>query len=154
MPRLIVSGTASDAHTWNLVVLELFAREHGWSVRNLGPCTPDELLLETCLEHRPDLLVLSTINGHGWLDGLRTIRRLRDLDGLADLIVVIGGMPGPGTDKVQCGQTLLNAGFDEVFFDGAPSLSRFGDYLDSLARSRRPIPRSGHRPTKTPTTRH
>lgn len=89
--RALVAGTASDAHVWNLVYLHLLLEEYGFVSTNLGPCLPDELLIEHCVRDRPDLVVLSSVNGHGYQDGLRLIRKLRAHPGLAALPVVIGG---------------------------------------------------------------
>ncbi|MGQ4416103.1 methylaspartate mutase, partial [Streptomyces sp. SAS_269] len=36
-PVVVVSSLASDAHTWNLVFLQLLIEESGFDVVNLGP---------------------------------------------------------------------------------------------------------------------
>lgn len=117
---VVVTSTASDAHTWNLVYLQLLLEELGHQVTNLGACTPDDLVVEQCLRLRPDLVVISSVNGHGSQDGLRVIRRLRERPELAGTPVVIGGKlgisGGCGTDRRQL---LLAAGFDAVFDDDA-----------------------------------
>jgi len=123
-PTVIVSSMASDSHTWNLVYLELLVSELGFDVVNLGACVPDELLESECLSRRPAMLVLSSVNGHGYQDGLRVIQRLRAFPELRSLPVVIGGKLGVGgalTDE-ETGQLLL-AGFDAVFDDQQSSAS-------------------------------
>uniref|UniRef100_UPI0010307AE8 cobalamin B12-binding domain-containing protein n=1 Tax=Streptomyces otsuchiensis TaxID=2681388 RepID=UPI0010307AE8 len=92
--RILVSGTASDSHTWNLVFLQLFLEEQGHPVTNLGPCVGADLLAAECLEHRPELVVLSSVNGHGYRDGLTAVTRLRREHTLEDMPVVIGGKLG------------------------------------------------------------
>lgn len=92
--RVVVSGLSSDAHLWNLVHLQLFLEDLGHEVANLGNTTPDATIVEACRTGRPDLLVLSTVNGHGRTDGLRLIRALRAVPSLAALPVVIGGKLG------------------------------------------------------------
>jgi hypothetical protein len=52
---VLLTGTASDAHTWNLVFLQKYIAEAGHEVVNLGPCVPESLLVDTCLRLRPDL---------------------------------------------------------------------------------------------------
>src|SRR5689334_16258049 len=91
-PGVVVSGTASDSHTWNLVYLQLLLEELGRRVHNLGPCVPDDLLVERCTRLRPALVVLSSVNGHGATDGLRVIGRLRAR--LPGTPIVIGGKLG------------------------------------------------------------
>jgi len=120
---VVVTSLSSDAHTWNLVYLQLVLEELRCQVTNLGACTPNETILRACVERTPDLLVISSVNGHGVHDGLRLIRTLRAQSGsdfLAALPVVIGGRLD-ATGRADPGTTarLLAAGFDAVFEDTA-----------------------------------
>jgi methylaspartate mutase sigma subunit len=120
---VLVTTVASDSHTWNLVYLELALTELGHTVRNLGPCVPADVVVRAALADRPDLVVVSTVNGHGYRDGLELIRRLRRRPELASLPVVIGGkldIGGPARATGRDGRARLRAaGFDAVFEDGA-----------------------------------
>ncbi|MFI9387415.1 cobalamin B12-binding domain-containing protein [Kutzneria sp. NPDC052558] len=130
---VLVSGLASDAHTWNLVYLQLFLEERGHRVRNLGACVPDDMLVEQCLRHDPDLVVLGSVNGHGWQDGERVVRALRARPELAATAVVIGGklgIDGPRGDSQA--DRLRAAGVDEVFEDHG-GIAPFRSYVDRLA---------------------
>ncbi|WP_326566375.1 cobalamin-dependent protein [Amycolatopsis rhabdoformis] len=127
--QFIVTSVSSDAHTWNLVFLQLLLEEHGGQVVNLGACTPDELIISECSRVRPDALVISTVNGHGHLDGLRLIRKIRQSPELATLKVVIGGKLGVhGARSTGFVEELLENGFDSVF-EADVGLDRFVDYL-------------------------
>ncbi|MFF8955683.1 cobalamin B12-binding domain-containing protein [Streptomyces sp. NPDC014894] len=148
--HVLVSGVSSDAHTWNLVFLHLLLEEMGYRVTNLGSCVPDDLLIDACRRLRPDALVLSSVNGHGALDGGRVIARLRRDPELLRLFAVIGGKLGVDGASGAHGPRLLEAGFDAVFEDGVPT----GDFCRSLGRA---VPvlagahesahdRPGHRP--------
>ncbi|MFE9122836.1 cobalamin B12-binding domain-containing protein [Streptomyces sp. NPDC007172] len=130
---IVVSTMASDAHTWNLVFLQLLLEEHGHRVTNLGACVPDESIVEQCRRTRPDLIVLSSVNGHGALDGRRVIAQLRATPELSTTPTVIGGKLGI-TDEAdaQAGRTLREAGFDEVF-TGIGAIERFTAYLAERA---------------------
>jgi methylmalonyl-CoA mutase cobalamin-binding subunit len=134
--KILLSGISSDAHMWNLIFLQLFIEENGHQVRNLGPCAPDALIAEHCVVWRPDALVISTVNGHGHLDGVRLIRSLREAGGsLATLPVVIGGKLGiHGVENVRFNQHLLDVGFDAVF-GTETGLMDFQSYLTALGRS-------------------
>jgi methylaspartate mutase sigma subunit len=113
---VVVSSVASDSHTWNLVYLQLAIQELGHRVHNLGACVPDGLLVAECLRIRPELVVISTVNGHGAHDGARLIAAIRARPELADTPVVIGGMlgiSGPGGRRRLA--WLREAGFDGVF---------------------------------------
>ncbi|PZG48855.1 hypothetical protein C1I98_12325, partial [Spongiactinospora gelatinilytica] len=137
----IVTTFASDAHTWNLVFLQLLLEEAGFEVTNLGPAVPDEELIEQCLRHRPDLLVTSSVNGHGYQDGIRLIKKLRTVAELEELPVVIGGKLGiNGASYVE---ELVAAGFDMVFEDGTAAfhkLLKTGDGMKRVAPGERVRP--------------
>ena len=138
--RVVVTSTASDAHTWNLIYLQLLLEEAGHDVTNFGPCVGDGILLARCRETAPDLIVFSTVNGHGRQDGSRIIKLLRATPDLRSVPVVIGGMlglAGPGHNADA--QTLIDAGFDAVFGSGN-DLDRFLSFVRTLSaqRERRP----------------
>ncbi|MED7930601.1 cobalamin-dependent protein [Nonomuraea sp. LP-02] len=120
-PRALVSGVASDSHTWNLVFLQLVCEEEGLDVVNLGPCVPDELLVTECVDQRPDLVVISTVNGHGYREGLRVVPKLRARPELADVPIVMGGRLGvTGRREDDLADELTAAGCDGVFDRGGP----------------------------------
>jgi len=130
---VIVSGVSSDSHTWNLVFLQLLLEELGYEVVNLGSCVPEELTVAECLTRRPALLVVSSVNGHGYQDGMRLISRLRERGALSDMPVVIGGKLGiSGAQSSDQLAVLIEAGFDAVFDDGAEGIASFQRLLDSL----------------------
>jgi methylaspartate mutase sigma subunit len=117
---VVVTSVASDSHTWNLVFLQLALEELGHRVLNLGACVPDGLVVSECLRVRPDLVVVSSVNGHGFRDGTRLIGRIRACPELATTPVVIGGklgIAGPGGRHSR--DRLRSAGFDAVFEEGA-----------------------------------
>ena len=129
---VVVSSVASDSHTWNLVYLQLAIEELGHRVVNLGACVPDELLVEECLRIAPDLVVVSSVNGHGFIDGMRLIGRIRERPELAATLVVIGGMlgiAGPGGRHSQ--DLLREAGYTAVFDDG-PRMPAFRAFVEQL----------------------
>ncbi|WP_329101686.1 cobalamin-dependent protein [Micromonospora sp. NBC_01699] len=129
---VIVSGLVSDAHTWNLVFLQLLLEEQGYRVVNLGPCVPEQLLVDECARLAPTLVVLSSVNGHGYADGLRAIAALRAAPELAGLPVVIGGKLGVSDDDSGRARELAEAGFDSVFTGGPDELTQFAGYLTRL----------------------
>src|SRR6185437_15739567 len=110
---VLLTGVASDSHTWNLVFLELLFTELGHLVVNLGPCVPPELLVQTCTQARPDLIVMSSVNGHGLRDGIRAMDAVRRCPELAGVPAIIGGKLGIAglSDRAHIRQ-LLEAGFD------------------------------------------
>ncbi|MEV0603009.1 cobalamin-dependent protein [Streptomyces sp. NPDC050315] len=132
--RVLVSSVSSDSHTWNLVFLQLMLEELGHEVINIGSCVPDDLLIAECRRTRPDMVVISSVNGHGHLDGRRVIARLRAQPDLTGLPVVIGGKLGTrGAENRAYGPELLAAGFDAVFEDTA-GVAPFRRYLEEAMR--------------------
>ena len=130
---VLLTGLSSDAHTWHLAYLELLLEELGCRVTNLGACVPDEAILRACREQRPDLVVISSLNGHGRQDGLRLIGALRADAALAALPVVIGGkLDTVGGGDGRTAGSLMAAGFDAVFEDGT-GLTRLASFVGALA---------------------
>ncbi|MFC4069034.1 cobalamin B12-binding domain-containing protein [Actinoplanes subglobosus] len=135
---VVVSTMASDAHTWNLVFLQLLIEELGYRVRNLGPCVPDDVLVDEVRRSGADLVVLSSVNGHGFQDGMRVIPELRACPELSAVPMVIGGklgVDGAGGDS----GALVDAGFDAVFSDDQRGIETFRALLTTLP-ARPPVP--------------
>ncbi|MEV4948950.1 cobalamin-dependent protein [Streptomyces sp. NPDC053755] len=115
--KVLLTGTASDSHTWNLVYLRLFLEEQGHRVTGLGPCVPDDLLVAACAQPGPELVVISSVNGHGYRDGLSAVRALRAAG--VQVPVAVGGKLGvAGQADPARRDTLLAAGCTAVFDDG------------------------------------
>ncbi|MEU8506649.1 cobalamin B12-binding domain-containing protein [Streptomyces brevispora] len=130
--KILLSGTASDSHTWNLVYLGLFLEELGHEVTDLGPCVSPELLVAACRLHSLDLVVLSSVNGHGYRDGLAAVQRMRAEPATASLPVVIGGKLGvDGCRQEAEVAQLLRAGCDAVLGEG--DLDALRDFLSARA---------------------
>jgi methylaspartate mutase sigma subunit len=127
--RIVLSSVSSDAHTWNLVFLQLVLEEMGHDVVNLGACVPDEDLIEACVEHGPDAVVISTVNGHGYADGKRLIGELRAR--LAEVPVVIGGKLGVSGADDDYARELVDLGYSAVFAE-SQSVDEFRFYLEAV----------------------
>ncbi len=138
--HVLLTGVSSDSHTWNLVFMQLLLEHMGHRVTNLGACTPDEEVVQVCLLQRPDLLVVSTVNGHGNIDGERLIFRVRDEASLRDLPAVIGGKLGiRGSRNTAFAEGLLRAGFTAVF-DADSSLAPFEEFVKRVSGEHRCAP--------------
>jgi methylaspartate mutase sigma subunit len=133
--NVLLSTVSSDAHTWNLVYLQLLLEDQGHQVGNLGACVPDELLVDRCRTDRPDLVVISTVNGHGAQDGARVVKLLRGNPELAGTPIVIGGKLGIEGNSTAAADELLAAGFDAVFDDDS-EMDRFYRFLESVANKK------------------
>ncbi|HEX3463387.1 MAG TPA: cobalamin-dependent protein [Candidatus Elarobacter sp.] len=135
-PRMLLAGLPSDTHTWNLVYLELRYAERGYRVRNLGCCVPAGELLEAAGEARPDVVVLSTVNGHGRVEAVPLALELRRDPRLAGVPIVVGGkLTIDGRLSAEAQQELLAAGFDAVF-SGEDALTEFDRFLEARGIAR------------------
>lgn len=138
--KVVLSSVSSDSHTWNLVFMQLLLEELGHEVINLGACVPDEMIIDECAAHAPDMLVISSVNGHGNIDGERMIRRMRADPRMASLPAVIGGKLGTkGADNLQYNQALLDAGFSAVFED-AGGIAQFESFVRNVSAAALPQP--------------
>jgi len=134
--RLCLLATVeSDSHMWNLVYLQLWLAERGLQVHNLGSCTPVQAVLDALDQNRhPHLLVISSVNGHGYSQGLALIRTLRQHH--PHLHVVIGGkLTTCEAYTREVGAELLAAGYDAVFTE-ADALDTFDRHLQQMAQHR------------------
>jgi len=114
--RTVLSTLPSDSHSWNLVYLQLLLEELGHEVINAGTCVPIDVLIQKCHQYKPNNLVISSVNGHGHLDGVSLMRAIRKYPMLKDIRVVIGGKLGTeGCDSKSYAEKLLKEGFDAVF---------------------------------------
>jgi methylaspartate mutase sigma subunit len=111
----VLSTIPSDSHTWNLLYLQLLLEEHGCAVTNLGACVPVETLVAESVQYPPDLIVISTVNGHGLHEGLDIAEAVRARDELRDVPLVIGGkIDTSGSHSAADFRPLLDAGVDTV----------------------------------------
>ncbi|WP_251094768.1 MULTISPECIES: cobalamin B12-binding domain-containing protein [Streptomyces] len=136
---VVVTGLPSDAHTWNLVFIQLLLEDLGHKVVNLGSCVPQDEIVESCCKFEPDLLVVSSVNGHGFNDARPLIEAVRSRWELASLPAVIGGKLGVGGGEQEQATELMRAGFDAVFQDGSgdrPGFAAFTSFVGSLAVTR------------------
>ena len=130
-PLALLTTVPSDAHNWNLIFMQLLLEENGFTVVNLGPCVPHSLLASACLEHNPDVVVVSTINGHGFIEGKELLAQARAVPGLAATPFFIGGkLSTDATLSYLYAGELEQAGYHKAFGggDGLP------EFLAQLAQ--------------------
>lgn len=89
-PKVLLAGPPADAHTWNLIYLELLLQENGFCVTNLGPNRAHALLFETLTQKPHDLIVVSCLNGSVRQEGLALMEE-RSSRTMGGEIFVIGG---------------------------------------------------------------
>jgi methylaspartate mutase sigma subunit len=133
MSRAVLSTIPSDSHTWNLLFLQLLMEENGWSVTNLGACVPVATLVDETRSQPPDMIVISTVNGHGSQEGLDVMAALRAEPALTGVPVLLGGKIDVSEARQrESADDLLAAGYDAVLI-GDEAVPRFLDLIGQPA---------------------
>lgn len=139
----LLATVPSDAHSWPLVFMQMYLEEHGFRVTNLGPCAPFKLLEERCEALCPELVVISTVNGHGYLEGRELAERLATRTNRSQMLLVGGGMLGTdASQEAEYARGLREAGFDAVFC-GPEALINFSNFLERELPSETGIEQQG-----------
>lgn len=133
-PRQVILGVArSDAHAVANHLIAMRLRESGFTVVNLGVCTPLEEFAEAHTAH-PDAeaVIIGSLNGHAYED-LRDLPVLRS-SGLLQVPVIVGGNLSVGSRKSERDhERLYELGVDYILGD-ADQLPLLLDLLRAEAR--------------------
>lgn len=137
--KVILSSISSDSHVWNLIYLQLLLEELNFDVINLGPSVATQDLVKACHRHKPTHLIISSVNGHGYIKGLEIIRAVRQMNLLKNMNVVIGGKLGVnGVISNEQIQHLYKEGFDGVFVNNT-AIEEFRYYMHQGQRVMRVV---------------
>lgn len=143
-PRALIATVESDSHMWNLVYLQLWLAEQGFEVHNGGCCTPEPEVLQALDSFEPDLVVISSVNGHGHAQGLRLIDGIRRHN--PDVPCVIGGkLTTSEADTLLARDALLQAGYAGVFI-GGDAMADFAAFLQDFRALRPWLGAADHQP--------
>ncbi|MBV4458492.1 methylmalonyl-CoA mutase [Pseudomonas sp. COR58] len=115
----LLATVPSDSHSWNLVFMEFLLNDLGYKVENLGPNTPMDEVIDRLNRKGNAIVVVSTVNGHGYLEGAELAKRVRS-ETRHQGGLYIGGKICTENDSqtiARHSETLRTAGFDEVFDD-------------------------------------
>ncbi|MDP9785049.1 cobalamin B12-binding domain-containing protein [Pseudomonas fluorescens] len=131
---VLLTTVPSDSHSWNLVFMEFLLTDIGYHVENLGPNTPMDEVIARLNRHASAMVVVSTVNGHGYIEGAELAQRIRSETKHTDG-VYIGGKICTENDPqtiARHSDTLRAAGFDEVFDDSvANSFDAFQELVSA-----------------------
>ena len=112
---VVIGVIGEDVHIIGVRILEHALRGAGFKVISLGSFTSQEEFINTAVETKADVILVSTLSGHG----KATAAGLREKcieAGLKDMQLWIGGMLAvdePSWDGIQ--QTFKEMGFDRVY---------------------------------------
>lgn len=125
----LISSVESDSHMWNLVYMQLFLEEKGFTVNNLGCCVPADIVIDTAEKSNPDLVLISSVNGHGFSQGKELMEKAaHKLTRKRPKMVIGGKLSVQTSDNAEIEQQLQSAGYDGVF-TGDNATQTFSDWL-------------------------
>lgn len=134
-PLFLLTTIESDSHTWNLVYMQSLLEENHIETINLGPCVPAAASIEAILAHRPDAVVISTVNGHGFVQGRALFDEARRrLGGGLPPMVIGGKLSTSDAERANIKRELLTLGFSGVFV-GEPAVAEFRQWLTAWFHS-------------------
>ena len=141
VPHVLITTIPSDSHTWNLMYMRLLVAEHGAAVDCLGGCVPYTHTADQVVAQKPDLVIVSTVNGHGSQQGGELLHIARDRLGASTPPFVIGGQIAVETARYPvAAEALIRAGYERVFYreSAIPAFNRFMcDFVASHANKPR-----------------
>jgi len=127
--RCLVTTVQSDSHTWNLIFMQLLLEEYGATVINLGSCVPIAETMSVIEHNNPDLVVVSSVNGHGYFQGKELIEKVTQKFPKRQSTFVIGGKLSTSVDnEPSIDIDLRSAGYDAIFL-GVDAIPEFRKYL-------------------------
>lgn len=134
--KALLTTIPSDSHQWNLVFMQLFLEENMVEVINLGPNVTYDLLETACTQHLPDLIIVSTVNGHGYIEGKELIRRIQQIDSMTGKPVFMGGKLSTDANlSYLYAMELEQAGYKKVYSTDQ-DLSDFALQLQQMQQQR------------------
>ncbi len=133
-PLALITTIPSDSHHWNLIFIELLLKEHGFEIMNLGACVPFEETIKYYNTYKPEMLVVSTINGHGFIEGKQLINELKKKSTSIKNIFIGGNLSTNLELTEHHAAELENEGYTKAF-------GREGDLIDFKHRMKRIVDR-------------
>jgi methylaspartate mutase sigma subunit len=120
---VVLGVAASDAHAVANQLIAHGLRAHGFTVVNLGVCTPVAEFADAVAAHPATIaVVIGSLNGHAHED-LRDLRAAK-ADGRIPCPVVVGGNLSVGGDRdATAARRLRELGVDHVLTDTAELLA-------------------------------
>lgn len=141
--HVILATIPSDSHCWNLVFMELLLIEQGFDVTNLGMCTPLKLILKHATENDyPSCIVISSVNGHAYIEAEKLILQLRK-HLPSDIPIFIGGKMSTDIRKNKLySRKLEKLGFTKAYSE-YDDISDLKIRLEKLAKPREVLFKNG-----------
>lgn len=132
-PKTLVIGViGADVHAVGIQILDFAFTQAGFHVINLGVMVSQEEYIEAAVESAADVIVVSSLYGHGELD-CRNLREKCDEAGLTDILLYVGGNIVVGKQPFEEVEQRFRAmGFNRVFGPGTPPETTIDALMEDL----------------------
>ncbi|MCB5940867.1 methylaspartate mutase subunit S [bacterium 210820-DFI.6.52] len=115
---LVIGVIGADVHAVGIKILDHAFTDAGFNVINLGVMVSQEEYIAAAIESDADVIVVSSLYGHGELD-CRGLRQKCDEAGLEGILLYVGGNIVVGKQPFEdVERRFLAMGFDRVFPPG------------------------------------
>ena len=116
--KMVLGVIGADVHAVGNKILDHFFTEAGFEVTNLGVMVSQEEFIEAAVELDANVIVVSSLYGHGELD-CRGLREKCDEAGLENILLYVCGNIVVGKQDFSEVEKRFHAmGFDRVFGPG------------------------------------
>lgn len=116
--KIVLGVIGADVHAVGNKILYYVFTEAGFEVTNLGVMVSQEEFIAAAVETAADVIVVSSLYGHGELD-CRGMRERCDESGLGGILLYVGGNIVVGKQPFEDVEKRFKAmGFDRVFGPG------------------------------------
>lgn len=118
MKTIVIGVIGADVHAVGNRVIEYTLANNGYNVVNVGVLSTQEDFINAAIESAADLIMVSSLYGHGEIDCRGFKEKLIEA-GLSEVLLYVGGNIVVGEqDFFDVEQRFLKMGFDRVFPPG------------------------------------
>ncbi len=118
MKTIVIGVIGADVHAVGNRIIEYTLVENGYNVVNIGVLSSQEDFINAAIESNADLIMVSSLYGHGELD-CRGMRDKCDEAGLKDILLYVGGNIVVGKQNfAEVEMRFKEMGFNRVFPPG------------------------------------
>lgn len=116
--KIVLGVIGSDVHAVGNKILENVLTEEGFKVINIGVLSPQEDFINAAIETAADLIVVSSLYGHGEID-CRGMREKCIEAGIGDIQLYVGGNLVVGKkDFIEVKKIFEEMGFNRAYPPG------------------------------------
>ena len=130
--KLVLGVIGSDCHAVGNKILDYALSEAGFDVVNIGVLSPQEDFINAAKETNADVIIVSSLYGHGELD-CQGMREKCDEAGLEGILLYVGGNIVVGKQNWEnVHARFTSMGFDRIYPPGTSVDTTIADLKKDL----------------------